>query len=93
MAAIAPAQSEPAPLRSGCRIRPDGGYESYADGVLCDDRGFPIARTKPKDDANKNKQIRPCISCGGQGRTAVTCEGIVRSDYCTACEGQGVLLV
>jgi len=93
VAAIALAQSEPAPLRSGCRIRPDGGYESYADGVLCDDRGFPIAKPKPKDDDNKNKQIRPCISCAGQGRTSTACEGIVRSDYCTACEGQGVLLV
>ena len=26
MAVIAPAQSESAPLRSWCRIRPDGGY-------------------------------------------------------------------
>ena len=91
--ALSPAaasQSEPAPLRSGCRIKPDGGYESYADGMLCDDRGFPMARAAPKEDV-KGKQVRPCISCGGQGRTSTTCEGIVRSDYCATCEGQGVV--
>lgn len=78
-------------MRSGCRILPDGSYESYADGVRCDDRGFPL----PKKQAGNNaeKTVRPCINCGGQGRTSTTCEGIVRTEYCSNCEGEGVLLM
>ena len=79
------------PYRSGCRIRPDGGYEAYSDGSLCDDRGFPVPKRIPEEGAQQHKQIKPCISCGGQGKTSTTCEGIVRTSYCEHCEGEGVL--
>jgi hypothetical protein len=82
---------EAPPPHSGCRIFPDGRYESYADGNLCDDKGFPVPKERPKASAADYKQVRPCISCGGQGRTSTTCDGIVRTEYCNQCEGDGVV--
>jgi len=85
-------QADAVPLRSGCRVLPDGSYEAYVDGVRCDDRGFPIPKREEQTGCMKEKTVRPCISCGGQGRTSTTCEGIVRTEYCSKCEGEGVLL-
>jgi len=88
-----PQESDSVPFRSGQRIRTDGGYESYVDGSRCDDKGFPLPKqtTKPSGAAG-SKQVKMCISCTGQGKTSTTCEGIVRSEYCVNCEGEGVVM-
>ena len=80
------------PLRSGARVHPDGRYEAFAGGNRCDERGFPMPKTAAEQKSSANKQVRPCVACGGQGKTSSTCEGIVRTEYCTHCEGDGAVL-
>ena len=88
---ISGGEPEP-PLQSGARVHPDGRYEAFAGGNRCDERGFPLPKTTAEHKSSANKQVRPCVACGGQGKTSSTCEGIVRTEYCTHCEGDGAVL-
>jgi len=77
------------PLDSGIRVLPDGGYESFIDGKKLGEDGFPV-RTRPID--TKPKRVITCTDCSGNGVRKETIDGIIRTEYCQFCRGDGCIV-
>ena len=87
-----PSPSPPgSPLTSGIRILADGTHQMFVAGRMCDRDGFPL----PLESKLSRPEVRvvPCVGCGGQGRVSTTCDGIVRTEYCSKCEGEGAIVM